>query len=792
MSEEGMNKGSEAGDEGIPTAVEKLHQLNKVEALKDSQHAQTEPFQIKHLSETIIDSLPGIFCILNKEGDLFRWNSKFKEVTGYSSNELGVMQGNQLIYSDNKRKVQDWLKEIFGNGKQIDIEMSLITKNGNKIPYRFTGNQIIIESKPYAIVTGINITAQKTAEDMLKESEERYRSFFENSTDFRYTLDLNGNFISVNKAAERLTGYTRAELTKMNFKDYTSKDDHEKIFSAFQRVFMTGEFLQDFPIEVTVKDNVKKYFETSVARLQSGDEIIGFQGSSRDITERKHAEDALRESEERFKTLFQSAPDAYYLMDMEGYVMDANEAALNLLGYSKDEIIGKHFLEINVFPSWQLEKVREFLGFSREVRFFGPEYITAIRKDGRQVEVEAMSHIIKFRGQKYLLGIARDISERKRLEAQLFQAQKMESIGTLAGGIAHNFNNLLMGIQGNATIMLLNTDSNHAYFKNLKNIEALIKNGAKLTNQLLEYAREGRFEIMPLDLNCLVKDTTDTFGAAKKDIKIHFTLSNELYPIKADQGQIEQTLMSLFVNAADAMPKGGDLFIETTNVTHQDMQNKPYHPKPGDYIKLSIRDTGVGMDEKTMERMFEPFFTTKGLAKGTGLGLASAYGVIKGHGGYIDVDSKKGHGTTFNIYLPVTKQKTFEQGKISDGILKGAETILFVDDEKMVLDTSKQMLEKLGYQVFVAISGKEALEIIEKNPGKINMAVLDMIMPNMGGGETYDKMKEMDPTIKVLLSSGYSVDGQATDILNRGCDGFIQKPFDINDLSQKIRQILDL
>jgi two-component system cell cycle sensor histidine kinase/response regulator CckA len=381
--------------------------------------------------------------------------------------------------------------------------------------------------------------------------------------------------------------------------------------------------------------------------------------------------------------------------------------------------------------------------------------------------------------------------EKDRLQAQLQHAQRMESIGTLAGGMAHNFNNLLMGIQGNASLMLLETDSSHPNYERLESIEKSVQSGSKLTSQLLGYAREGRYEIRPISLNQLVKETSNTLGNTKKEITVHRALAKDLFGIKADQGQIEQVLLNLYVNAADAMPGGGDLFLKTMNVTDKDITGKPYEAKPGNYVLVSVTDTGVGMDKKTIERIFDPFFTTKGLAKGTGLGLASVYGIIKAHGGYIDVDSEKGQGTTFSIYLPATEKEVKEERQLSGELLKGKGTVLLVDDEDMVLDAAEQMLRKLGYEVLLTEGGREALELYKKNQDRIDMVLLDMVMPGMGGGEAYDRMKEINPKVKVLLSSGYSIDGQAEEILQRGCNAFIQKPFNLEQLSQRTREILE-
>jgi len=390
--------------------------------------------------------------------------------------------------------------------------------------------------------------------------------------------------------------------------------------------------------------------------------------------------------------------------------------------------------------------------------------------------------------------ILKDVTEEKRREVQIRQAQKMEAIGTLAGGIAHEFNNLLMGIQGNTSLMLLSIDSSNRQYKRLENIGKLVQSGSRLTDQLLGYAREGRYEIKPANLNELVEETSETIGRTKKKITVHRDLANNLFMIDADRKQIEQTLLNLYINAADAMPEGGNLFLKTMNVTHKDIGINTHNPKPGNYAMLVVRDTGTGMDEKTRERIFDPFFSTKETGQGTGLGLAAAYGIIKGHGGYIDAKSRKGKGTTFKIYLPAK-----EPGDKTEGVGVGETseasvprgTILLVDDEEIVREVAQEMLKVMGYEVLTAKGGKDAIKIYKKNGDTIDLVLLDMVMPDIGGSEVYDRLKEKNPGIKVLLSSGYGIDGEAMEIMERGCHGFIQKPFKISDLSQEIQKILN-
>jgi len=366
----------------------------------------------------------------------------------------------------------------------------------------------------------------------------------------------------------------------------------------------------------------------------------------------------------------------------------------------------------------------------------------------------------------------------------------MEAIGTLAGGIAHDFNNLLMGIQGNVSLLLTHMNAKDPHYERLKNTEKQIQSGAKLTSHLLGYARKGRYEVKPLDLNDLVGETSETFGRTKREIAIHREFAGDLFAVEADAGQIEQVLWNLFVNAADAMPGGGDLILRTKNVTHKDIKSKLYDTEPGNYVSLTVTDTGAGMDKKIMGRIFDPFFTTKERGRGTGLGLASAYGIIKGHDGYIHVTSREGHGASFSIYLPASEKTVREALRHADGLIAGTETVLFVDDEEAIRDVGEELLQAMGYSVLLARDGKEAVELYEKNGDNIDIVLLDIVMPHMGGSEVYEKMKGINPNIKVLLLSGYSIDGEATDILDRGCDGFIQKPFTMKELSGKIREIM--
>ncbi|WP_020589891.1 hybrid sensor histidine kinase/response regulator [Desulfobacter curvatus] len=397
---------------------------------------------------------------------------------------------------------------------------------------------------------------------------------------------------------------------------------------------------------------------------------------------------------------------------------------------------------------------------------------------------------------KGIYGVARDVTDHIRLETQLRQAQKMEAIGTFASGIAHDFNNILMGIQGYASLVKIGFNHESEEYKRLSNIDEYVHNGAEMTRQLLDFSRKSsRQATIPLNINYLLSTSAKMFGRTRKDITIHQELDKDLWPIMVDEIQINQVLMNLFVNAWHAMPKGGRILVKSQNVVIDNPQaQKLGLDQAGDYIKIGVADTGTGMDKETLSRIFNPFFTTKTRGRGTGLGLSTAYGIIKAHKGTFQVKSTPGKGSIFMFFLPAVKglentDHVLPSAENKGRIISGKGRVLLVDDEKEVIEVCKEMLEALGYEVLVAGAGAQAVSLVQNDVKGIDLMILDVVMPGMDGVQTYDAVRLLNPDIRVLVCSGLALKEDIRQMINKGCRDYLLKPFDIAKLSEKIDSV---
>ncbi|MBT8350175.1 MAG: PAS domain S-box protein [Deltaproteobacteria bacterium] len=726
------------------------------------------------------------------DGNIIDINLKAIELFGYEKSEFLSIKV-PLLHPTNAIGKAKWAFETIVQKGHVRFEINFSKKNGEQFYADVSSS--IIEIEEGKIIQGIikDVTDQKYTEEALRKSEERYQAVSQLTSDYSYAyrVELDGELKSewVTGALKDLTGFSQEEIY--------SRGGWESLI-----------FPEDMPIPITqlksLHSNQPKTVEYRVIDKEGNirwmrdfakpmwdekeNRLTMIFGAVKEITEQKQAMEDLRSSQERFLTVLNSIDATVYVADMETYeILFMNKFMIDSYGQN---LTGKICWDVFRGESQQCghctnDKLITENGEPKGVCVWqgnnpitGKWYVNYDRAitwtDGRMVRIQ----------------IATDITDLKEMEEKLQQAQKLEAVGTLAGGIAHNFNNLLMGIQGHASLMLADMDSTHTYFENVNAINKYVSSAVDLTKQLLGFVRGGKYEVKPIDLNRLVKESANMFGRTRKEIKIHTEVKNSNIVVEVDRSQIEQVLMNLFVNAWQAMPNGGDLYLEISSVNVDEVSKGVHKLFPGRYGKISVTDTGTGMDEATLGKIFDPFFTTKEKSRGTGLGLASVYGIINNHMGEITVKSQVGKGTTFNVYLPISKKDVL-QGEIStDKSIKGSETILIVDDEEMIIEVGEAMLKKLGYNVITSGSGQEAIEMLTERGEAIDLVILDMIMPGMDGGKTFDRIREIQPEIPVIISSGYAINGQATDILKRGCNGFIQKPYDLSALSKKIRNIV--
>ncbi|MDJ0801820.1 MAG: PAS domain S-box protein [Desulfobacterales bacterium] len=510
----------------------------------------------------------------------------------------------------------------------------------------------------------------------------------------------------------------------------------------------------------------------------------------KEISERKQIEHALRESEQKYRQLIENANDAVFITQ-DGQIKFANRRTSKIIGYSAEELGAVSFVEFIHPEDRDMVIDRHRRRLAGETGIPNTYAFRVINRDGDERVLQLSIAVIEWNAKPAVLNFMRDITDQRQLEASLQQAQKMEAIGTLAGGIAHDFNNLLLGVQGRASLMALDLPAAHPHHEHIQAIEDYVRSATNLTRQLLGVGRGGKYEPKPSDLNELVTASSSMFGRTRKEIQVRLDLSAQPVVADVDRQQIEQVLLNMYVNAWQAMPDGGELFVQTDAVVLDPAACALHEARPGNYARIAVTDTGVGMDAAIREKIFDPFFTTKEKARGTGLGLASAYGIVKNHDGFITVHSEPGRGSTFDIYLPASQEAVAQSVPAKDTIVRGTETILLVDDEEMIIEVGRAILEKLGYRVLVARGGEEALAAVAAQGDAIDLVILDLIMPGMDGGRTFDRLRTLAPALPVILSSGYAIDGQAAEIMRRGCNGFLQKPFNVARLSRKIRQVLN-
>ena len=645
------------------------------------------------------------------------------------------------------------------------------------------------------------IAERKRAEETLRESEEKYKRLIETTGTGYVSLDDQGRVVYANTEYLRMTGRQRLEeIMGHSVLEWTASHDFERNDREVRKCFVQG-FIRNLEIDYVAPGGKITPIEINATMIHAAG-TIQILTLCHDITERKRAEETLRKEKEFNETLVQGTPAFFVAIDSQGKTIMMNAYFLKALGYTREEAVGKDYLT-NFVPESdreKLSKVFQTLIHSHENTI---NVNTVIAKDGREflVEWHGMS-IFKENGElDYFYGIGIDISERKRaeeekakLESQLQQSQRMEAVGRLAGGVAHDFNNMLGVILGRADIASERLEPAHPVRIHLEEIRKAARRSSDLTKQLLAFARKQTITPKVLDLNETVEGMiTMLQRLIGEDIQLNWCPKPSLWLVNMDPSQIDQVLANLCLNARDAIADVGKITIETENRSF-DTEYCDNHADfiPGDYVCLAVSDTGSGMEKETLTRIFEPFFTTKETGKGTGLGLSTVYGIVKQNNGFINVYSELGHGTTFTIYLPRHQGKVKEdvpRGAITEPALCGHETILLVEDDLSVLEMIADMLTGHGYAVLAANTPGEAVRIAAERSGEFDLLMTDVIMPEMNGRDLAKKMLSLYPHLKCLFMSGYTANVIAHHgVLNEGVN-FIQKPFSTNELITKVQRV---
>jgi PAS domain S-box-containing protein len=726
-----------------------------------------------------------------EDGTFLEVNESFARTFGFAPHEVVGRTGIELGIWRNPADRRLLLERMRDHGPARNLEFEFGTKSGHVLIGLLSTEFLEFEGDVCMLAVMRDITDRKQMEEALIFNEQLYRELFEYSSDVVFTLDLAGNLFSLNRAGEALTGYSREEALRMNVNQWIVPG-HQSRFGRAMAGLLQDRAHRTCEVEILCRSGETITLECGMSLLYNDGAAALVQNVGRNITERKRTEELLRRSEEKFFKAFHSLPVSLSITSMsDGRILDANERFVRLTGFSREEALGHTTLELGLWPrpearrEWQEQLLREGRVVDREVEI--------AHRSGPPRTVLLSAEMIDLHGELCVLSCGRDVTEQRLLEAQLRQAQKMEAIGRLAGGVAHDFNNLLSVIIGYSDMLYEELGPAGHLRRRVEQIRGAADRAASLTRQLLAFSRQQMLSQRVLDLNTVIREISRLVERlVGEDVRVVLELEATLGSVKADGSQLEQVIMNLAVNARDAMPHGGRLVFRTRNSDLTESPDKRYSVRPGQYVELEVTDTGCGMDGETLERIFEPFFTTKEMGKGTGLGLATVYGIVKQSGGYIWAASQPNRGASFHILLPRVEESPDSppESPTSADLPGGSGTILLTEDEDSLRELTAEFLREAGYHVLLARDGAEAYEIAREYEGAIDLLLTDVVMPRMNGPALAEQLHHLRPATPVLFISGYSGEPYDTPHALGPGSQVLAKPFRREQLLQAVREVM--
>lgn len=758
-----------------------------------------DPHQIfNYLSIGVNEILEGIsegIFMLNEMGKFVFVNRVIEERSGISLEQFRKLHYLEIIPQEYHQKAKDYFDAVLAGNTMPVQEFEYYISSGAMRAIELRARKIVTAGGiPLVFVIARNITERREAEKAYLNALHNKEALFNSISDGIIIFNMDGYITDINPAFESMTGIPKSEIVGRHGSEIASRilhpPDLDEVLLHFSHA-VNGERIPGIRVKF-VHQGKKEYpvFFTTSFLMEEQNKPRAIISIIKDISDLEHIEEALRQSEERYRSLAENIMIGLFISDQKtGKFLYVNKQLLAMFGYTFEEALEMSIWNVIHPDEHTIVKDRLEKRLIGKINPDSTHIYTGIRKDGSNFKIEISATPFAMNGQPIVQGVIRDITEIKSLQEQLLHSEKMKAIGTLAGGIAHDFNNLLMGIQGNVSLMLMDLPQESHLRTMAKDIQNLVQQGASLTRQLLGFARGGKYEVKTENINDIISNTAMIFGRTHKEIIVKMNLRDNLWPTEVDRGQIDQVLLNILVNAWQAMPAGGTITIESDNVVLSDSL-APADIPAGRYVKISISDTGIGMDEATKRRIFDPFFTTKEMARGVGLGLTSAYGIIKEHRGFIEVESTAGKGSTFSIFLPASEKNPVETIRLPEKTVSGSGQILIIDDEMAVLTITSKLLEKLGYTTKLATNGEEALRIVHASDSSIDCIILDMIMPGTNPKDLLREIQRVRKGVPVILASGYGLESEVREILAMGCAAFLQKPFNMEELSLAVKKAI--